>query len=647
SLGLRVPEDRHRAMVDTVLAMRVFMVLHQRLQAVDLSLLQELANLDAPRTWPLLHFFRQELHARLEQEGVQRTTDIQRGSFGNLFSSQLGMDPRILSFAIAQVAQPEAVVQEEQQLSTPLSIEQERVIESAVVQQIESKVEVIAEGGHGNTDASSVPDEVQGQEGQSESGWLADPSSQVTPQGYQTAREAIHNALAHHTPLMLEVSVGNNDYTPALLPALEWLRTSSPSSQDAQHPERLVISCANQQAARRLIETVLPRLQKTLNSNFRVVYRAEHDGYLCPHRWFGAALRRTSGELTAEQARGMAKVGLWAQQTLTGERSELNLFSQEMPAWERICSGIERIPLADPQHDTIYQRCTYRNKGYCFVSLAEERVKAADIIVTTHTGLLDDLSSKASLLADIPCRLILDADVLEEESARWSSAELEQEHLLTAIKTIGTELPNGRYQGLLALAAPSLRERGPGGLSSSPTIAKSELDSRLMTWFQSLRQACVAVERLFACYQRLLEDYTQQGTNGNGREKGKGNRGYGNHGGHSGHSGGQNARGGERNDAVLRLTGDTRMVSTWTDTERAWQQVAHRLQIVIDVVHEAEKLLLSVRGNKRDTGSSEESIVASELAALAQHLLEQKQLGQQAMALSEGDNVYWLRVPPP
>ena len=638
SLGLHVPEDRHRAMVDTVLAMRVFMLLNQRLQSVDLSLLQDLANLDAPRTWPLLHFFRQELHARLEQEGVQRTSDIQRGSFGNLFTAQLGMDPRILSFAIAQVAQPEAAVQKEQQSSAQLSLEHDSVVERDVVQQIEAKVEVIAEaGGQGNVDTTSDHAEVHVQDGQAEPEWVADTSSQVVPQGYQTAREAIHNALAQRTPLMLEVTVGNNDYTPALLPALEWLRTSS---QDSQHAERLIISCANQQAARRLIETVLPRLQTTLNSHFPIIYKAERDGYLCPHRWFGAALRRTSGELTAEQARGMAKVGIWARQTLTGERSELNLFTQEMPAWERICSGIEHIPMANPQHDTIYQRCTYHTKGYCFVSLAEERVKAAQIIVTTHTGLFDDLSSKHSLLSEIPCRLILDADVLEEESARWSSAELEQERLLTALNTIGTELPNGRYQGLLALAAPSLRERGPGGLSSSPTIAKSELDTRLVSWFQSLRQSCAAVERLFASYQRLLEDYTQQSTNGSVREKGKGNRGH-------GHSGGQNARGGERNDAVLRLTGDIRMVAAWADTERAWQQVAHRLQIVIDSVHEAEKILLSVRGNKRDTGSSEESIVASELAAVAQHLLEQKQLGQQAMALIEGDTVYWLRVPPP
>src|SRR6266700_353837 len=99
SLGISVPLDRHRAMVDTVLAMDVFLALHQRLQAVDIALLQDLVNLDAPRSWPLLHFFRQELRERQEHEGV--SGGLRRGSLGDRFAAQLGMDPRVLSFAIA------------------------------------------------------------------------------------------------------------------------------------------------------------------------------------------------------------------------------------------------------------------------------------------------------------------------------------------------------------------------------------------------------------------------------------------------------------------------------------------------------------------------------------------------------------------
>jgi Rad3-related DNA helicase len=369
-----------------------------------------------------------------------------------------------------------------------------------------------------------------------------------------------------------------------------------------------------------------------------VAYLAEDGGYLCTHRWFGAALRRTSGELTAEQARGLAKLGLWAQQTLTGERSELTLLPQEMTAWERISSGVERIPSAVPHVGTPYERCTYRLKGYCFVSRAQERVKEARIVVTTHAGLFDDLSRPHSLLASIDRRLILDADLLEEENARWSSAELDQTHLLLLLNTIGTELPDGRYQGLLALAAPSLREDGPGGLSATPTIAKTELDAKMLAWFQALRQACTAIEKLFSCFRSLLEEFLQQGANGKGRS-GTGGR---SHGGYSG-------RTSERTDQPLRLTGQIRTLGAWMETEHAWQQVAHRLQTVIDLAHEAEKILLTSKRNhhRLDIGSGEESSVASELAATVEQLREQKRLGQEALSLTESDTVYWLRMPPP
>ncbi len=600
TLGIHVPPDRHRAMVDTVLAMKVFWVLYQRLQSVDLTLLKDLANLDAPRSWPLLHFFRQELRERQEQDGLYGK--LGRGSLGDRFAAQLGMDPRVLSFSISTQDKVEQVppATPDLSLSSLNSLEQ--------IEKIETLVEVIPE--------------------------QAEPPS---PSGYQMARTAVREALEQKTPLLIEVTIGGNDYTPALLPALEWL--VEPSVGDETAPKRLVIACSHQQHARRLIETVLPRLQVLLKSKLPVAYLAEHGGYLCTHRWFGAALRRTSGELTAEQARGLAKLGLWAQQTLTGERSELTLLPQEMAAWERISSGVERIPSADSRSGDSFQRCTYRRKGYCFVSIAEERVKAATIVVTTHTGLFDDLSRPHSLLTGIGGRLILDADLLEEENARWSSAELALPRLLGILNTLGIELPDGRYQGLLALAAPSLRTNGPGGLSSTPTVAKSELDARMLAWFQALRQARSAVEKLFSCFSHLLEEFLQQGSGGGGRDKGRGDATGRSHGGRNNES---------RIDQPLRLNGQIRNFGKWKDTERAWQQVSQRLQAVIDLAHEAEKIILTTQRQRHrlDIGSGEDSSVAAELVTVAQQLLKQQQLGQQAISLMDSDSVYWLRTPP-
>ncbi|HEY4036520.1 MAG TPA: exonuclease domain-containing protein [Ktedonobacteraceae bacterium] len=593
ALGVAVPQDRHRAMVDTVLAMEVFLALHQRLASVDLALLNDLANLDAPRSWPLLHFFRQELRERRESDGLHGT--LARGSLGDRFAAQLGMDPRIFSLAIARQQEPD-------QASTPSEIEPSASIALDTLAQVRTIVE-------------------------------AAPEEPIAPvaDGYSAAHSAVRQALDLHTSLLMDLAVGGYDYTPALLPALEWLveAQSTPGVQ----PRRLVIACASLQGARRLIETTLPHIQSSLNSQLPVAYLAERNGYLCTHRWFGAALRRTSGELTAEQARGLAKLGLWAHQTLSGERSEITLLQQENAAWERISSGIEHIPSTDAQTG-LKSDCTYRRKGYCFVSLAEERVKAASIVVTTHAGLFDDLSYDHSLLANIEARLILDADLLEEENARWSCTEFDQVRLLSVLNMIGAELPDGRYQGLLALIAPSLRENGPGGLSKTATIAKSELDTHLLSWFQVLRQARIAVEKLFVCFNQLLEEFVQQGAHGKGRGDAAGRS--------------HNGRNSERTDQPLRLNSQTRQLGAWTETEYAWQQASQRLQAVIDFAHEAKKTILTVQRQRPrlDIGSGEDSSVLSELVAAAYKLAQQKDLLQRALSLSDSETVYWLRMPP-
>jgi DNA polymerase III epsilon subunit family exonuclease len=665
ALEVPVSPGRHRAMVDTILAMQVFLALHQRLQAIDLSLLKDLANLDAPRSWPLLTFFRQELRDRVARDGLQKAPV--RGSLGDRFAAQLGMDPRVLSFAIARHSDSgEEIVNEEsiKTASADIHIQQtpSSILASSVDVPISDNLETLVEvvpqevipasgvallSGEVTRETNSSSDVYTPQEtatpGQSQQ--EMQPQQAHMHFGYQTAYKAVRQALEDHNALLVEVTIGANDYTPVILPALEWLREAQANvaGEDLLLPRRLVIACANQQGARRLVEHVLPRLQIHLKEQLPVAYLAERDGYLCVHRWFGSALRRTSGELSAEQARGLAKYGLWAQQTQTGERSELTMLPQEITAWERISSGLERVPLADGKVETPFQRCLYWQKGYCFVRRAEERVKAARIVVTTHAGLFDDLSSSHSLLHDIEHRLILDSDLLEDECARWDSRELDHIRLLRLLSTIGVELPDGRYQGLLALAAPALRENGPGGLSTTPTIAKSELDQRMLTWFQTLRQTRAAVDSLFTALSNLL----QEGVNSGARDKGKteaAGRSYG-------------GRTNERIDQPLRLTAQLRNLATWMEVEQAWKQVDHRLQTVVDLIHMAEKIMLPAQRNRhrQEPGSTEDESLSWELATLAQRVLNQKQLGHQAL-MSESNSIYaadvenamvfWLRVPP-
>ncbi len=656
ALGVPVAPGRHRAMVDTVLAMEVFLALHRLLRAVDIPILKDLAHLDAPRSWPLLGFFRYEWHERMEEDGLQPGS--LRGSLGDRFAAQLGMDPRILSFAVAHQSNaalqgaPLPVETAPALLSIPLSGAEARedALALSELHEVSSKdmlqtlVEVIPEETQ-TAPIQEVDADTNTARPLSDSGQADQPKEQPLPRhnGYQTAYSAIWQALDRRTPLLLEVTVGANDYTPALLPALEWLSSQS-DAPDSSGPARLVIAAAHPQGARRLVESVLPGLQASLKTELSTTFLAERDGYLCLHRWFSPAIRRTSGELAAEQARGIAKLAIWAQQTLTGERGELTLLPQEVRAWERISSGVEHIALVDEHAGTPYEHCLYRKNGYCFTHRAEERVKHARIIVTTHAGLLDDLTSPHSRLKDIAHHLILDADMLEDECAHWSSDVFNAARLHDLLHTIGSELPAGRYQGLLALAAPTLSEHGTGGITTSATIDKSVLDSRMLTWFQTLRQAHAAVDDLFNALGQLL----QEGTSG-ARDKGKPEN--------AARGGG--GRGMERPDQPLRLSASMRNQASWMAVERAWQQAAQRLQAVIALLNEAQRLLLATKRDRHrpDLDGSESESVAWELAALARRLHEQKMVARGAFAigaeLASGgangvpDMVYWLRLPPP
>src|SRR5260370_35929794 len=187
----------------------------------------------------------------------------------------------------------------------------------------------------------------------------------------------------------------------------------------------------------------------------------------------------------------------------------------------------------------------------------------------------------------------------------------------------------------MALGAHALRENGPGGLSTTSTIAKSELDKRLLSWFQTLRQARIAVEKLFACFNVLLEEFVQQGSSGKGRGDAAGRS--------------HNGRNSERTDQPLRLNSQTRQLGAWTETEHAWQQASQRLQAVIDFAHEAEKIILTTaqrQRNRLDIGSGEDSSIISELVAAAYKLTQQKELLQHALSLGDSEMVYWLRMPP-
>ncbi len=243
SLGVQVTPGRHRAMVDTLLAMQVFLALHQRLQSIDLLLLQDLANLDAPRTWPLLSFFRQELRVRMAMDGLHQTP--LRGSLGDRFAAQLGMDPRVLAFAVARNFEPEQNPENQVSLSTPdLDVPAEQTPSSILVASVNVPIsnnldtlveivpgEVIPSSGTALL-SSDVPQETASFPAPTDVEELHQPSLRSRKRTFNilTCISVIKQHIKRCgrrlkiiNPLLVEVTIGADDYTPVILPALEWL----------------------------------------------------------------------------------------------------------------------------------------------------------------------------------------------------------------------------------------------------------------------------------------------------------------------------------------------------------------------------------------------------------------------------------------
>src|SRR5215469_18466002 len=223
ALGVQVAPGRHRAMVDTILAMQVFLALHEKLQNIDLLLLKDLANLDAPRTWPLLSFFRQELRDRMALDGLQKTP--LRGSLGDRFAAQLGMDPRVLGFAVASQYAPEQKLEThlpqtasgaaEQTEQTPSSI-LVASLDVPISNSLDTLVEIVPEEvvPSSGTDLLSggMPQKTAGALRSAEVEWAAsmnlkEQEKRMQPPhvhyGYQTAYKAVRQALDDHKSLLI------------------------------------------------------------------------------------------------------------------------------------------------------------------------------------------------------------------------------------------------------------------------------------------------------------------------------------------------------------------------------------------------------------------------------------------------------------
>ena len=280
--ALGIPADvHHRALADAELTRALFLQLLRRVETLDPSLARTLRELPAAPEWTPRYFLRGGAPRRDRDSSTSAFGHALTASLGDQFALKLGVDPDVLTLAVAQDA-PEAP---------------EASGESAVV----------AAG------SESTPP--------------------LTPGVDSLAREMVAT-FNEGGVLLAEASTAEIEAT--LEPTIRWLA--------AHEGERLLIAAGSQEQVATLARTTLPALLRRIGvapSTLPVAEMLEREAYLCLHRWFGQARVPADTTFPREVTRGLARLAVWLQTTRTGARMDAGLSGPETAAWDRVRGGPE------------------------------------------------------------------------------------------------------------------------------------------------------------------------------------------------------------------------------------------------------------------------------------------------------------------
>lgn len=192
--------------------------------------------------------------------------------------------------------------------------------------------------------------------------------------------EAVDRALTERRHLSIEAPCGIGKTYAYLVPAIEHaIATDS----------RVVVCTANIALQEQIVEKDLPGLAKLLPKKFTWALIKGINNYLCLDR-----LRETQGELMnvtfdRKQLRHFQKVAAWADETKTGDLSDLD-FEPDDAVWGRV-NGVSE--LCNGSQCRFYEDC--------FAMDARRRLRGAQVIVTNYHLFFAHLRVKAFGAGDV------------------------------------------------------------------------------------------------------------------------------------------------------------------------------------------------------------------------------------------------------
>ena len=402
------------------------------------------------------------------------------------------------------------------------------------------------------------------------------PGYEHRPQQREMAH-AVTQALKEGHHLMVEAGTGVGKSVAYLLPALLFSMASR---------RRVVVSTNTINLQEQLISKDIPDLLAALGSSndegppvdgLGYTHLKGRENYLCFRRWANLA---QSDNLSAEEARMLAKTLVWLCGTASGDRAELNIPRRDAYVWERLSArGAGECEVGT-------------RGGPCFLRAARNRAEGSHVVVVNHALLLSDLATGGGLIPRYDHVIIDEAHHLEEEASRQFGYEISPQRMEQVTERLGW-----LAQSVRSVASAS----GAAGVSQS---WQADVESRV----KELESVLLRLRQAWGRLTSSLTDF------------------------HAEHGEGGNAR-----MSQLRVTRNTRTQPGWSELEIQWEAFD---ETAAETMRQAERLETALE--PLEYAPLADPLI--ELGSWLEETRELRERLRRFLVQPEEETVYWMSL---
>ena len=355
--------------------------------------------------------------------------------------------------------------------------------------------------------------------------------------------------------------------------------------------QRVVVSTNTINLQEQLMSKDIPALTEVLEKSgllqpgvLKAALLKGRANYVCLRRWNHLARNESP---TVDDARLLSKTSVWLQDSVSGDRSEINLAGRDAASWSHISAGGKGL-------------CPgLRDGSPCFLRSARERAEQAHVIVVNHALLLADLSVGGGLIPDYHHLIVDEAHNLEDEATRQMGFEVTQDTL----EDVWDPQPRLTTQVRLALTAEGLAAPVRQEADTAVSAVESEAPRLRQAW-----------TRLWAAVQRF---HASPDRNNRGRSDG-----------------------GSQDRNQLLVTEQLRVQPEWAELHLAWENHDVGLQQASNALNRLHRFL----DTTQLPAAHDQPALAMEAASLIDDVEELRQKLNSILGNPGSENIHWVEV---